>query len=100
MINTHLHTDHIGWNTRLVDGAWVPTFPNATYLMPKADFEYWNPDNNPGIAGGINENAFEDSITPVLAAGRVQLWETAARSTPTCALRRPLATPPAPPSSR
>lgn len=76
VINTHLHLDHIGWNTRLVDGDWVPTFPNATYLMPKVDFDYWSPDNNPNIAGGINENAFEDSIAPVFAAGQVHLWET------------------------
>ncbi len=76
VINTHLHLDHIGWNTRLVDGEWIPTFPNATYLMPKADFEYWNPDKNPNIAGGINENAYEDSIAPVFAAGQVRLWET------------------------
>jgi len=76
VVNTHLHTDHIGWNTRLVDGEWVPTFPNATYLMPKIDFEYWNPANNPNIAGGVNENAFEDSIAPVRATGQVQLWET------------------------
>ena len=75
VINTHLHTDHIGWNTRLADGAWVPTFPNATYLMPKTDFDFWNPANNPDIAGGINENAFEDSIAPVLDAGQVKLWE-------------------------
>ena len=75
VINTHLHSDHVGWNTRLADGTWVPTFPNATYLMPKADFEFWNPANNPDIAGGVNENAFEDSIAPVLDAGQVQLWE-------------------------
>ncbi len=75
VVNTHLHADHIGWNTRLTDGAWVPTFPNATYLMPKADFEFWNPANNPNIAGGVNENAFEDSIAPVHATGQVQLWE-------------------------
>ena len=75
VINTHLHSDHIGWNTRLVDGAWVPTFPNATYLMPKTDFEFWNPASNPDIAGGVNENAFEDSIAPVRDAGLVQLWE-------------------------
>lgn len=75
VINTHLHTDHIGWNTRLADGVWVPTFPNATYLMPREDVEYWNPANNPNIAGGVNENAFEDSIAPVLAAGQVQQWE-------------------------
>jgi len=75
VINSHVHTDHIGWNTRLVGDEWVPTFPNATYLIPKVDFEFWNPANNPNIAGGVNENAFEDSIAPVLEAGRVQLWE-------------------------
>lgn len=75
VINTHLHVDHIGWNTRLVDGEWVPTFPNATYLMPKIELDYWNPTDNPGAGGGINENAFEDSIEPVLAAGQVQTWE-------------------------
>jgi glyoxylase-like metal-dependent hydrolase (beta-lactamase superfamily II) len=76
VVNTHLHVDHVGWNTRLEDQTWVPTFRNATYLMPKVDFEYWNPANNPHIAGGVNENAFEDSIAPVHAAGQVQLWET------------------------
>ncbi|MET8629050.1 MBL fold metallo-hydrolase [Kitasatospora sp. NPDC004669] len=75
VVNTHLHVDHVGWNTRLTDGAWVPTFPNATYLMPKADFEFWNPANNPDIAGSVNENVFEDSVAPVHAAGQVQLWE-------------------------
>ncbi|MEV0310292.1 MBL fold metallo-hydrolase [Nonomuraea fuscirosea] len=75
VINTHLHVDHVGWNTRLADGAWVPTFPNATYLMPKADFEFFDPANNPSIAGGVNENVFEASIAPVHAAGQVRLWE-------------------------
>jgi glyoxylase-like metal-dependent hydrolase (beta-lactamase superfamily II) len=75
VINTHLHVDHVGWNTRLADGEWVPTFHNATYLMPKADFEYWNPANNSAIAGGVNENVYEDSVAPVHAAGQVQLWE-------------------------
>jgi glyoxylase-like metal-dependent hydrolase (beta-lactamase superfamily II) len=75
VVNTHLHVDHVGWNTRLIDGTWVPTFPNATYLMPRADFEHWNPANNAGIAGGVNENVFEDSVAPVHAAGQVQLWE-------------------------
>ncbi|MFJ4835947.1 MBL fold metallo-hydrolase [Streptomyces sp. NPDC088747] len=75
VVNTHLHVDHVGWNTRLVDGVWVPTFPNATYLMPKADFEFWNPANNPDVTGGVNENVFEDSVAPVHAAGQVRLWE-------------------------
>lgn len=75
VVNTHLHVDHVGWNTRLLDGAWLPTFPNATYLMPRADFEFWNPANNPSIAGSVNENVFEDSVAPVHGAGQVQLWE-------------------------
>jgi len=75
VVNTHLHVDHVGWNTRLVDGEWVPTFPNATYLMPKADFLFWDPANNPAIAGGVNEHVFGDSVAPVHAAGQVRLWE-------------------------
>jgi glyoxylase-like metal-dependent hydrolase (beta-lactamase superfamily II) len=75
VVNTHLHADHIGWNTRLAGGAWVPTFPNATYLMPAADFRYWDPANNSAVAGGVNENAFEDSIAPIAAAGQLRLWE-------------------------
>ena len=67
VVNTHLHPDHIGWNTRLVDGAWVPTFPNATHLMTKTDFEFWDPANNPDIAGSVNENSFDDSLAPVHA---------------------------------
>jgi glyoxylase-like metal-dependent hydrolase (beta-lactamase superfamily II) len=76
VINTHLHVDHVGWNTRLDGQSWVPTFPNATYLMPQADFEFWNPANNSKIAGGVNQNVFEDSIAPVHAAGQVTLWES------------------------
>ncbi len=75
VVNTHLHVDHVGWNTRLADGSWVPTFPNATYLMPRADFEFFNPAGNPQISGSVNDGAFEDSIAPVHAAGQVQLWE-------------------------
>ncbi|WP_329036509.1 MBL fold metallo-hydrolase [Streptomyces sp. NBC_01725] len=75
VINTHLHVDHVGWNTRLSDGTWIPTFPNADYLMPRADFEFWNPANNPNITGGVNENVFEDSVAPVHAAGLTLLWE-------------------------
>jgi glyoxylase-like metal-dependent hydrolase (beta-lactamase superfamily II) len=75
VVNTHLHVDHIGWNTRLDGGQWVPTFPNATYLMPRLDFEYFDPSKNPDIAGGVHDGAFEDSVAPIRAAGLVQLWE-------------------------
>ena len=41
VVCTHLHVDHVGWNTRLVDGQWVPTFPNARYVLAAPEFEYW-----------------------------------------------------------
>jgi len=75
VVNTHLHVDHVGWNTTLRDGEWALTFPNATYLLPKADVEYWDPAKNSNIAGGVNENVFEDSIQPVLDSGRYEVWE-------------------------
>lgn len=87
VVNTHVHADHVGWNTRLVDGEWVPTFPNAKYLISRADFEFWNPlGGHPkhGSLGGIgaalgNQNMFEDSILPVHEHGRAVLWEDSYR---------------------
>lgn len=76
VINTHLHVDHVGWNTRLHDGAWVPTFPNATYLMPRADFEFWNPaDGHKASQVRDSRKVFEDSVAPVHEAGQTLLWE-------------------------
>jgi glyoxylase-like metal-dependent hydrolase (beta-lactamase superfamily II) len=74
VVNTHLHVDHVGWNTRLEGREWVPTFPNATYLMPAEDFEYWNPVKHPRPPGDGNQNVFEDSVAPVHAAGLAHLW--------------------------
>jgi glyoxylase-like metal-dependent hydrolase (beta-lactamase superfamily II) len=76
VINTHLHVDHVGWNTFLDHGTWVPTFPNARYLMPRADFDFWNPANgHRRRLGGGNANVFEDSVAPVHEAGKTLLWE-------------------------
>ncbi len=76
VINTHLHIDHVGWNTRLDGRTWVPTFPNATYLMPKRDFDFWNPANDhEPVLGRGNQNVFEDSVAPVHQAGLTQLWD-------------------------
>ena len=61
---THLHTDHVGWNTKLADGRWVPTFPNARYLMPAADEEFYR--NGDG-------NAYAESVLPVIEAGQAEL---------------------------
>ena len=76
VVNTHLHVDHVGWNTRLDGRTWVPTFPNATYLMPRRDFEFWNPaNNNESVLGRGNQNVFEDSVAPVHQAGLTHLWD-------------------------
>ncbi|TNF87190.1 MAG: MBL fold metallo-hydrolase [Gammaproteobacteria bacterium] len=70
---THMHVDHVGWNTMLVDGKWVPTFPNARYLLAEKEFEYWNGAE----ADALNTGVMEDSVTPVVEAGLVDLvdWE-------------------------
>ncbi|MEV5596503.1 MBL fold metallo-hydrolase [Streptomyces sp. NPDC052496] len=76
VINTHLHVDHVGWNTYLDGRNWVPTFPNATYLIPKDDFTFWNPLNHHRpLLGRGNQNVFEDSVAPVHEAGLTLLWE-------------------------
>ncbi|MFE4644008.1 MBL fold metallo-hydrolase, partial [Streptomyces sp. NPDC056730] len=80
VVNTHLHVDHVGWNTCLDGRSWVPTFPNATYLMAKDDFDFWNPENGhkPSLGRG-NQNVFEDSVAPVHEAGQTLLWENSHR---------------------
>ncbi len=64
---THLHFDHVGWNTQLVNGKWVPTFGNAKYLFGKRDYEYFKS----GPAGEEpHHESFADSIVPVMEAGQ------------------------------
>lgn len=70
---THLHVDHVGWNTMLVDGEWRPTFPNARYLLGRREFEYWR-DEADTTAG--DPRIFADSVKPVWEAGLVDLVET------------------------
>ncbi len=66
---THLHDDHVGWNTRLVNGRWVPTFPNARYLFAGEEMDHWQAAR---ANGEIRETAhFPDSIDPVIQAGLV-----------------------------
>jgi glyoxylase-like metal-dependent hydrolase (beta-lactamase superfamily II) len=70
---SHLHVDHIGWNTRLKDGKWVPTFPNAKYLVSRDEAAYWEAafrksrDKKPV---SFTMAAYEDSVVPVIAAGQ------------------------------
>jgi glyoxylase-like metal-dependent hydrolase (beta-lactamase superfamily II) len=75
VVNTHLHADHVGWNTRLVDGKWVPTFPNAEYLIPAIELAFWDPANdNQTIMGPGAHGVWADSIAPVVATGQVTSW--------------------------
>lgn len=73
VICTHLHVDHVGWNTSLVDGEWVPTFPNATYHINSTELGFWQSEESDAIV--INENVFEDSVQPLLDRDLVQLWD-------------------------
>ena len=66
---THLHVDHCGWNTRLKNGKWVPTFPNARYVFSRAEYDQWDPAQNPPAADDINLGVFNDSVLPVVEAG-------------------------------
>lgn len=70
VICTHLHLDHCGWNTVLKDRAWVPTFPNATYVFPERDLDMCQHENGP---------VYRENLLPILEAGKFQLidreWE-------------------------
>lgn len=66
---THLHFDHVGWNTRLDGDRWVPTFPNARYLFCRAEYEHWMAE-----PGGYALNC-PDTVTPVVEAGQADLVE-------------------------
>ena len=68
---THLHVDHVGWNTMLVDGEWVPTFPNARYLFAKTEWEHWDANEDETVYGPV----LADSVRPVVEAGLVDLAE-------------------------
>lgn len=69
VVCTHLHVDHVGWNTRLVDGRWVPTFPNARYIFVDAEYNHWR--DEPSLFDG--EDPFSDSVAPVMDAGLVDM---------------------------
>ena len=73
---THLHADHVGWNTRLENGKWVPTFPNARYLMSRLDVEYCEGMSPDHPRYGLTHEAYQDSVVPVLRSGQAELVET------------------------
>jgi len=67
VVCTHLHVDHVGWNTRLVDGRWVPTFPRAKYVWAGEEWEYWRHEKDACIA---------DSVVPIEERGQAVLVDT------------------------
>jgi glyoxylase-like metal-dependent hydrolase (beta-lactamase superfamily II) len=85
VVNTHVHYDHVGWNTRSDDGAWVPTFPRATYVIPRVDHDYFDPVNEYRRPTPVTDAdrlrrrgshlVFGDSVRPVVQAGLATLWE-------------------------
>lgn len=74
VICTHMHFDHVGWNTILVDGKWVPTFPNARYLLGKREYQHWTEasEEERFAASAIT---FDDAVLPLFDAGVVDLVE-------------------------
>ena len=73
VVCTHLHVDHVGWNTRLVGDRWVPTFPNARYVIAGQEWEHWRHEKDECIA---------DSVLPVVEAGQALLVEADHRLDP------------------
>lgn len=70
VVCTHLHQDHVGWNTMLVDGSWVPTFPNARYMFSARDWDWLD-----GQAVTVLGDYAGDSVRPVIEAGLAELYE-------------------------
>ncbi len=70
MLCTHLHVDHVGWNTTLVEDRWVPTFANARYLFGRVEYDYWAAHRDDPAHPPVH---FDDSVQPIVAAGRADL---------------------------
>ena len=70
VVVTHFHPDHVGWGTRMDNGKWVPTFPNARHLMPRVDFDLALAAYKKGDKGVIS-GSFEDSVLPLYEAGLI-----------------------------
>lgn len=70
VVITHMHVDHVGWNTRLVNGAWVPTFPNARYVFAGEEWSFWKHEH---ARGGDEYGCIDDSVLPIVASGQAML---------------------------
>jgi len=72
VVCTHLHVDHVGWNTILVDGRWIPTFPNARYLIGRVEYAHWTGQSEREDMTAV----LADSVAPIRDAGLVDPVET------------------------
>jgi len=80
---THLHVDHVGWNTMVQDSRWVPTFPNARYYVGRNEFESWSAHPHGADAGVLGE----DSLQPIIDAGLLELVDDDATLAPEIRLK-------------
>jgi glyoxylase-like metal-dependent hydrolase (beta-lactamase superfamily II) len=69
---THLHGDHVGWNTQLIDGRWAPTFPNARYVISRRELAHWQ-DYNRKASADDYEECIDESVLPVVETGQALL---------------------------
>ncbi len=79
---THLHVDHVGWNTRLRNGAWLPTFSNARYVFGRTEYEHWKANSKDPEKAAV----FADSVKPIVLAGRADLVASDHQLTPEVSL--------------
>ncbi len=82
VICTHLHVDHVGWNTRLVDGRWVPTFPNARYVFSRREFEHWTTPGGGVLTMPENIDVINDSVLPIIEAQLAEFVDDGAEILP------------------
>ncbi len=75
VICTHLHVDHVGWNTRLVNDRWVPTFRNATYVFPRIEVDWRDPVLGAADRPPATQLPFKDSVKPIIDSGMARLVE-------------------------
>ncbi|MCU0883396.1 MAG: MBL fold metallo-hydrolase [Beijerinckiaceae bacterium] len=79
---THLHADHVGWNTRLENGRWVPTFPKARYLIGRTELAFWSERAAQPADYPLNHGSLADSVLPVIEAGLADLIDDGAQVAP------------------
>ncbi|GAA4292295.1 MBL fold metallo-hydrolase [Mycobacterium paraffinicum] len=97
VVNTHVHSDHVGWNTMLDNDSWVPTFPNARYVVPAADYRHFAPGGPAATRAPRSEEeaaqqrgdqlVFADSVAPIDEAGQLVQWSDDCQISPSLRLR-------------